>query len=111
MLECVSGAGRTGLRDADQIETGVEGLVFELRGDATLYVAYDKRIAQIPSWLSSWKLTGDQIVNSHSTVYTIYSKEFVGGRVILGANCGTSDDAMYLLLVSPQLCPSLPLPY
>ncbi|HHS12526.1 MAG TPA: T9SS type A sorting domain-containing protein [bacterium] len=77
-------------------------IMFELRGDATVYVGYDSRISEVPEWLSSWKVTGDQVVNSRSTVYRLYSKKFVGGRVILGGNCGSVDDDMYLLFVAPQ---------
>ena len=75
---------------------------FELFGEATIYVAFDKNIPNIPEWLRQWRQTGDQIVDSRDNVFNIYSKEASSGRVVLGGNCGTMDDNMYMVYVEPK---------
>jgi len=74
-------------------------LTFEIYGDGMVYVAIDKNIANHPEWLSGWKATGDQIVNSRSTVYDVYSSSVQSGRVTLGGNAGSMDDNMYLVFL------------
>ena len=86
----------------DKASSGQNFITFELRGDATVYVAHDKRIAQKPDWLSAWKVTGEQVVDSRSNVFNIYSTDVSGGRIVLGGNCGSMDDNMYLVFVKPH---------
>ena len=86
----------------DKMSKGDNFLSFELWGEATVYVAFDKNIPKIPSWLSKWRQTGDQIVDSRENVFNIYSKEATSGRVILGGNEGTMDDNMYMVFIEPR---------
>jgi hypothetical protein len=76
---------------------------FEIRGDATVLVGYDKRIATIPEWLAHWKFTGEQVVDSRSGVYNLYSKQATAGRMTLGGNGGSMDDNMYMIFVKPHI--------
>jgi len=78
-------------------------LMFELNQDATIYIAYDNRISNIPDWLSKWKPTGEQIINSRLNVFDLYSKTFRRGRVILGGNDGPQDDNMYMIFARPLI--------
>jgi len=78
-------------------------LTFELRGAATVYVAFDKGISELPGWLSDWKTTGDQVSDSRSTAYQLYSKRTLGGRFSLGSNRGGMDDNMYLVFIAPSM--------
>lgn len=77
-------------------------LAFELSQEATLYIAYDQRQSERPAWLSDWRVTGEQIVNNHSVVYTVLSKTYAKGRVVLGGNQATEDDNMYLAFIKAQ---------
>ncbi len=101
--EFLEGAIQILTANDDKSSTGDQFISFELRGNATIYVAYDMRIEKVPSWLSGWKVTGDQIVNSRSGVYWVYSKDVKSGRINLGANNGTIDDNMYLVFIIPRL--------
>jgi len=86
----------------DKLSTGDNFVNFQLRGNATLYVAYDKRISQLPGWLSDWQATGDQVVDSRSQVFNIYTSETNEGSVELGGNQGSMDDNMYLVFIKPH---------
>jgi len=85
----------------DKTSTGESLASFEVNGEGMLYVAFDKNIKDTPKWLSSWKATGEQIVNSRSGVFNLFSKQVVSGCVKLGGNCGSMDDNMYLVFLIP----------
>ena len=85
----------------DKTTTGESLASFEVKGEGVLYVALDKNIKENPKWLSSWKATGEQIVNSHNGVFNLFSKQVVSGCVKLGGNYGTMDDNMYLAFLIP----------
>jgi len=87
---------------SDKAATADNFLSFELSQEATVYIAYDQRQAQRPDWLNDWRVTGEQIVNNHSVVYTVLSKTCAMGRVVLGGNHATEDDNMYLAFIKPQ---------
>ncbi|UJF35574.1 hypothetical protein [Paenibacillus hexagrammi] len=69
---------------------------FKVKDKAAVYVAIDKN-ATIPSWMSDWGYTGDEIkINTTTSGYTfhIYKKEFAAGTdVLLGYNDYTNFDA------------------
>jgi hypothetical protein len=88
--------------NGDKSSTENDFLKFETRGAAAIYVAYDKRIASVPAWLAAWKATGEQVVDSRSNVYAVYTKNTLGGRIVLGGNHGSADDNMYLVFAAPQ---------
>ncbi|MCD6115711.1 Ig-like domain-containing protein [bacterium] len=86
----------------DKMSDGSSFLSFELWGEATVYVAFDRHIESLPSWLSNWKQTGDQLVDSRDNVFMLFSREFSSGRVVLGGNKGTMDDNMYMVYIEPR---------
>jgi len=100
--ECLDGSVQIMTANDDKLCTESKSITFELRGDATLYVAYDRHIETLPNWLSQWKPTGEQIVDSRSNVFQVYSKEIKNGRIEMGGNCGTMDDNMYLVFLVPH---------
>ncbi len=88
--------------NGDKCSGGGNFLRFELNRDAILYVAFDRRIEVLPDWLSTWRATGEQVVDSRQNVFNLYASEVLAGRVTLGGNAGTMDDAMYLIFVAPH---------
>ncbi|HEX9934024.1 MAG TPA: T9SS type A sorting domain-containing protein, partial [bacterium] len=100
--EVLANAVQVLTQNNDKTATASSYLKFDMRGSATVYVAYDRRIAQVPVWLSTWKATGDQIVDSRSNVFAVYMKKSMGGRFVLGGNSGSADDNMYMVFVVPQ---------
>jgi len=102
MPQCLQGAIQIITRNNDKQETGSSFLNFEIRGDATVYLAYDKRISQKPEWLKEWEITGDQIMNSRNDLYQIYSREVSTKRFAVGGNAGSMDDNMYLVFIKPH---------
>ncbi|MBN2414434.1 Ig-like domain-containing protein [bacterium] len=91
----------------DKADTSNYSLTFELSGDAIVYVAYDSRIRSLPAWLADWKRTGEQVLNSRSDIYNVYSQEVNSGYVSLGGNYGGLDDNMYMVFVKPMLSSNL----
>lgn len=64
-------------------------LTFEMLSAGTVYVAYDSRANSLPTWMSGFTYTGENIYTSLSTqpYLRIYSKSFVAGACVdLGAN-------------------------
>jgi len=86
----------------DKATKGENFLSFQLRGEATIYVAYDNSISQTPTWLQEWTVTGKQVIDSRSKAYHLFSEEITEGQIILGANYGTMDDDMYLVFIVPH---------
>ncbi len=100
--QAIQGAIQIMTANDDKAITGGNFLSFQLRGEATVYVAYDKNILQIPEWLQQWTATGEQMVDSRSNIYCFFSEEVSEGQVVLGANYGTMDDDMYLVFIVPH---------
>ncbi len=98
------------LEDAVQVQTANDDklsqdynhLSFEINNDASVYVAYDKNIKEIPGWLKTWKAIGEQVVDSRENVFNIYKKDFQDGQIVLGGNYGGMDDNMYQVFVVPH---------
>ncbi len=103
----LSGAIQVITANDDKLSTGMNFVSFELKGESTISVAYDNQIEEIPEWLSTWKPTGEQIIDSRSTVFQIYSREAATGKIVLGGNYGTMDDNMYLVFVEPHFSNSV----
>ncbi|MBN1781603.1 Ig-like domain-containing protein [bacterium] len=72
-------------------------LSFNVSDSSEVYVGYDAQIAAFPNWLSGWEACGEQVVDSRGTQYNLYTKRFSAGEVVLGGNCGTLDDNMYVV--------------
>lgn len=89
-------------KNHDKLDSSSAFLSFEIRGDATVYLAYDRRINPKPEWLEEWEITGDQLVNSRDAVYQIYSKKVSTQRCTIEGNMGSMDDNMYLVFIKPH---------
>ncbi len=105
--EHLSGAIQVKTANDDKLSTGTNFVSFELKGESTISIAYDNQIEEIPEWLSTWKPTGEQIVDSRSTVFQIYYREAKTGKIVLGGNYGTMDDNMYLVFIEPHFSNSV----
>ncbi len=102
MPQFLQGAIQIKTRNNDKQESGSAFLSFEIKGDATVYLAYDKRIPQKPEWLKEWEITGDQLKNSRNDLYQIYSREVSTKRFNISGNTGSMDDNMYLVFIKPH---------
>ena len=74
-----------------------EVLSFNINKNATIYVVHDDRITTKPAWLSDFVDTGYDF--NFYKKSSVYSKEFLAGRVTLGGN-GFSPDNMYTVIIS-----------
>lgn len=81
---------------------------FNLAGDATIYVAIDSRMFDMPKWLKSWSRTGQQIEvdrgqGRSSRYFDVYSKKFTAGNVMIGPNSTPNSTdtnvSMYFVLI------------
>lgn len=70
---------------------------------ADIFVLYDVRADSMPSWLSSWRDTGDRI-STNDTSFRVYRRSFDSGTHQFGANRGreTGARSMYSLLLIPK---------
>jgi len=84
----------------DKASTANELIRFDVNQAVTVYVAYDKRISGVASWLSSWTDTGADLVDT-DTSRRLYRASFSVGTVTLGANDGGGSN-MYTVLVAEQ---------
>jgi hypothetical protein len=100
--EILEGVVQIVTANEDKAGTGSAFITFELKGEATVYVGYDRRIDDPPDWLETWRLTGEQVIDSRSNVFRLYAWDAKDRRVILGGNGGTTDDNMYLVFVKPR---------
>ncbi len=88
---------------ADSKNMTSDAAMFTAGDDITVYIALDKRVETVPSWLSGWTATGEKIVNSNSVEFAIYKKDFSKDeQVTLGANGQTSGCVFYSVLVTNQ---------
>jgi hypothetical protein len=85
----------------DKVDRNDDFLHFVLNEASIVYVAYDSKIASLPKWLAGWKGLNEKIVDSRGTQFDVFVQEYPAGEVILGGNCGTMDDNMYFILISP----------
>jgi hypothetical protein len=56
--------------------------------EVTLSVCYDKRVTVLPSWLDTWKLTGETMLvkDKAASPMLVYEKTFAAGEITLGGN-------------------------
>ncbi len=85
----------------DKTSKDAEFLTFTLKLKSRVHVAYDTRISTLPSWMSDWESSGEEIVDSRGSRFEVFCKEYPAGEVTLGGNNGSADDNMYLVLVKP----------
>ncbi len=85
----------------DKTSTGNSFLEFDVNSDVTVFVAYDDRISTKPSWLSTFTDTGDDLrVEKSALPFSIYSRIYSAGHIILGGNYGNTSNSMYNVLIS-----------
>jgi len=82
-------------------------LSFKTSKAIVVYVAYDVRKKQIPSWLSSWTKTDDTI-GTTDVNRDIYKKEFEEGTVALGNNGGAA--SFYNVIIEDKAPAATPQP-
>ena len=76
---------------------------FTAGADMILYVAFDVRVATLPSWMSGWTDTGLQFASSNEVTFAVYSKEFSSGEVVtLGTNGQSASCINYVAFAQPQ---------
>ena len=85
----------------DKADRTDDFLQFQLSERSMIYVGYDARIGALPKWLGDWELMDEQIVDSRSMKFDVFSKEYDAGEVVLGGNYGSLDDNMYVILIQP----------
>jgi hypothetical protein len=91
----------------DKLVTGGAVIAFDLRRDATVYVAHDSRCPNRPNWLAGFSDAGLTVV-VNNTALQLWARDFRAGRVVLGDNVdpGVKVDpsklVMYLVVVRPK---------
>jgi chitodextrinase len=84
----------------DKGNTSTPFFTFTVNQYVNVYVAYDRRLTTLPSWLQSWTATTSSVKTSDSE-YLCYRKNFPPGTVSLGGNYGTGSCSMYMIFVEP----------
>jgi len=69
----------------DKAVTSPTAVSFDVNLAVTVLVAYDDRTSGLPAWLQSWSDTGNEWVNTDSTLH-VYRMDFPAGTVTLGGN-------------------------
>ncbi len=83
-------------------------LTFTVSSDATVYVCYDPRSTKLPAWLdATWTLTTEKLVSTDTgaSPMKVYSKNFPGGKVVLGGNLqlpAAGALSNYVVVVQPR---------
>ena len=91
-------------------------LRIQLSEPRTLYVGFDDRHPEIPTWLESWDLVpGWFITSTDSTDLRVYETDFPAGEVILGGTGFTAgSSSMYVVVIEETPgggpCDPMPLP-
>jgi len=91
-------------------------LRIQLSEPRTLYVGFDDRHPEIPTWLESWDLVpGWFITSTDSTDLRVYETDFPAGEVILGGTGFTGgSSSMYIVVIEETPgggpCDPMPLP-
>jgi len=95
--------------NADQYNTSDEFLSLTLRDPMTVYIAYDYRCWDPPSWLENEFVNTTKYISVNDgnvKSYYLWKKSFPPGEVILGGNRaggrGTSSRGMYLVIFATK---------
>lgn len=95
-----------GANDDKQVQEPADYLVFDLKRDATVYVAVDERGEG--SWWPSWLLDGGfertgMTIGTTDSPLVVFGKDVPAGRVTLGPNAATTgSSSTYITLVVPR---------
>jgi len=98
--------------NVDRTNSSDRFLEFTLTRESNIYVAYDSRAAQPPSWLKDhFSNTGEVIMVSESAEkLNLWKSHYIPGRVALGGNVAAGVEAntslsMYVVLIEDVLAP------
>lgn len=76
---------------------------FTAAADLSVYIALDKRVTNLPAWLSDWTDTGEVIVNSKDVTFTVYKRDYAEGETVtLGTNGQSTGCVNYTVIVTEQ---------
>ena len=88
---------------SDRKKTSPDPFVsFSVNQLVTVYIGFDKRISQPPSWLNAFSKTGDTLTTSSDDILEVYGQTFSPGTINLGPNHGTSGTIMYTVIIVGQ---------
>ena len=77
---------------------------FQLTANADVFIAHNRKIFAKPSWLKAFVKAEGSIQNEAGEVFDLYKKTYrKNDSVQLGANGGSSDQAMYIVIVKPTV--------
>jgi putative membrane-bound dehydrogenase-like protein len=96
----------------DDGSSGDRFLTFDLALDATVMVAHDTRLKELPAWLQKFADT-DLTVTTEDTTFRLWSKDFPAGKVTLGGNCGElprGAKSHYFVVIQPKPLAPRPAP-
>ena len=83
----------------DKFSTDPNFLTFKVEETVRVFVGYDERIAQLPTWLQNWNDDHLVIKDQNNTRFRCYSKDFVAGSVTIGGNFGNDNSNMYVVIL------------
>jgi hypothetical protein len=94
----------------DKSSTASNFLTFTITQPGLVCVAHDDRITRKPSWLSQFTLTTKDIVTTDGHPFSIYTKHFDAGTIVLGGNIAVSSGSnisMYSVVVVEEVRPTI----
>jgi hypothetical protein len=94
----------------DKSSTASNFLTFTITQPGLVCVAHDDRITRKPSWLSQFTLTNKDIVTTDGQPFSIYTKHFDAGTIVLGGNIAVSSGSnisMYSVVVVEEVRPTI----
>ncbi|MCZ6800269.1 MAG: Ig-like domain-containing protein, partial [Nitrospirae bacterium] len=88
---------------SDRKKTSPDPFVsFSVNQLVTVYIGFDKRISQPPSWLNAFSKTGDTLTTTSDDILEVYGQTFSPGTITLGPNHGNSGTIMYTVIIVGQ---------
>jgi len=96
--------------NSDKNSTGTNFLTFTITQPGFVYVAHDDRITQKPLFLSNFTLTSANLQSTDGHPFSIYTRYYPAGTVVLGGNLRTSSSAnisMYSVVVVDEPRPTV----
>jgi Secretion system C-terminal sorting domain len=80
---------------------------FKVTADATVYVALSDVVTPLPTWLSTWQNTNEDLMVCSGNLksfqkYSLYAKRFAKNSVATMGSHGTNNTVMYMTFVKPD---------
>ena len=87
---------------SDKAETG-DIINFTAIKDISVYVALDKRMENIPEWLTQYQDSGLTAVSSNDVTFVLYKKDFTAGeKITIGGNGQSYNVVNYTVLITEK---------